>query len=111
MVGSYLQMHGFEVTLCDGGSSLWRAMKDVTPDLVVLDLNMPHEGGLSIVRDIKSKSNILIIMLTATASPIDQVVGLELGADDYIAKPCELRELVARIRSVLRGGGALVPHA
>jgi DNA-binding response OmpR family regulator len=106
MVGDYLKMHGFEVTLCDGGASLRQSMTSARPDLVVLDLNMPEEDGLSIVRDIKSKSNIPIIMLTATASPIDRVVGLELGADDYIPKPCELRELVARIRSVLRRGTA-----
>ena len=72
------------------------------PDLVVLDLNMPEEDGLSIIRDLKSRTNVPVIMLTATSSPIDRVVGLELGADDYIAKPCELRELMARIRSVLR---------
>jgi two-component system, OmpR family, response regulator len=63
---------------------------------------MPEEDGLSIIRDLKSRINVPVIMLTATASPIDRVVGLELGADDYIAKPCELRELMARIRSVLR---------
>jgi DNA-binding response OmpR family regulator len=63
---------------------------------------MPEEDGLSIIRDLKSRTNVPVIMLTATASPIDRVVGLELGADDYIAKPCELRELMARIRSVLR---------
>jgi len=102
MVGEYLKMHGFSVTLCDGGSSLRGVLDNETPDLVVLDLNMPEEDGLSIIRDLKSRSNIPIIMLTATASPIDRVVGLELGADDYIAKPCELRELMARIRSVLR---------
>src|SRR5215203_7436125 len=106
MVGDYLKMHGFEVTLCDGGASLRKAMADVTPDLVVLDLNMPEEDGLSIVRDLKTRSSVPIIMLTATASPIDRIVGLELGADDYIAKPCELRELVARIRSVLRRGAS-----
>src|SRR4029079_8125076 len=72
------------------------------PDLIVLDLNMPEEDGLSIVRDLKQRSRVPVIMLTGTASAIDRVVGLELGADDYIAKPCELRELVARIRSVLR---------
>ncbi len=63
---------------------------------------MPEEDGLSIIRDLKSRSNVPVIMLTATASLIDRVVGLELGADDYLAKPCELRELMARIRSVLR---------
>jgi two-component system OmpR family response regulator len=109
MVGDYLTMHGFEVTLCDGGSSLRHAMAGRKPDLVVLDLNMPEEDGLSIVRDLKARSPVPVIMLTATASLIDRVVGLELGADDYIPKPCELRELVARIRSVLRRGGPVAP--
>src|ERR1700743_3585173 len=102
MVGDYLKMHGFTVTLCDGGKSLRTAIEGSMPDLVVLGLNMPEEDGLSIVRDLKSRINVPVIMLTATASPIDRVVGLELGADDYVAKPCELRELMARIRSVLR---------
>ncbi|WP_438277180.1 response regulator [Nitrobacter sp.] len=102
MVGDYLKMHGFAVTLCDGGKSLREAIGAATPDLVVLDLNMPEEDGLSIIRDLKGHTNVPVIMLTATASPIDRVVGLELGADDYVAKPCELRELMARIRSVLR---------
>jgi DNA-binding response OmpR family regulator len=102
MVGDYLRMHGFEVTLCDGGKALRAAIAQQAPDLIVLDLNMPEEDGLSIVRDLKRQSSVAIIMLTATASPIDRVVGLELGADDYLAKPVELRELLARIRSVLR---------
>ncbi|WP_316205002.1 response regulator [Bradyrhizobium sp. SZCCHNS3004] len=102
MVGDYLKMHGFTVTLCDGGKSLRSAIDSGPADLVVLDLNMPEEDGLSIIRDLKNRTNIPVIMLTATASPIDRVVGLELGADDYVAKPCELRELMARIRSVLR---------
>ena len=110
MVGDYLKMHGFAVTLCDGGKSLRTAIADGSePDLVVLDLNMPEEDGLSIIRDLKSRGNVPIIMLTATASPIDRVVGLELGADDYVAKPCELRELMARIRSVLRRSGPARP--
>jgi DNA-binding response OmpR family regulator len=102
MVGDYLRMHGFKTTLCDGGTALRNLIKETKPDLILLDLNMPEEDGLSIVRNLKQQSRVPIIMLTATASPIDRVVGLELGADDYIAKPCELRELVARIRSVLR---------
>jgi two-component system, OmpR family, response regulator len=105
MVGDYLKMHGFAVTLCDGGKSLRKEIEGGMPDLIVLDLNMPEEDGLSIVRDLKSRSNVPVIMLTATASPIDRVVGLELGADDYLAKPCELRELMARVRSVLRRAG------
>ena len=101
MVGDYLKMHGFNVTLCDGGKSLRGAIESGVPDLVVLDLNMPEEDGLSIIRDLKSRTNVPVIMLTATASPIGRVVGLELGADDYVAKPSELRELMARIRELV----------
>ena len=104
MVGDYLRMHGYSVGLCDGGASLRAAIAQQAPDLIVLDLNMPEEDGLSIIRDLKKQMNVPIIMLTATASAIDRVVGLELGADDYLAKPCELRELLARIRVVLRRG-------
>jgi two-component system OmpR family response regulator len=111
MVGDYLRMHGFAVSLCDGGTSLRAEIAKQRPDLIVLDLNMPQEDGLSIIRDLKQKSDIPVIMLTATASPIDRVVGLELGADDYLAKPCELRELLARIRSVLRRAARAVAAA
>jgi len=109
LVGDYLRMHGFAVILCDGGKSLRETLGRQAADLVVLDLNMPEEDGLSIIRDLKTRSNIPVIMLTATASAIDRVVGLELGADDYLAKPCELRELLARVRSVLRRSGASTP--
>src|ERR1700761_6707242 len=80
MVGDYLKMHGFAVTLCDGGKSLRSAIETGSepPDLGVLDLNMPEEDGLSIIRDLKSRPNVPVITLTATASPIDRVVGLEL---------------------------------
>lgn len=102
MVGEYLGLQGFDVTLCDGGASLRRVLAVQTADLVLLDLNMPAEDGLSIVRFIKQTTVLPVILLTATASAIDRVVGLEMGADDYIAKPCELRELLARMRAVLR---------
>jgi two-component system, OmpR family, response regulator len=111
MVGDYLKLHGFEVTLCDGGKTLREAIAKKAPDLIILDLNMPEEDGLSIVRALKQHGSMPIIMLTATASPIDRVVGLELGADDYLAKPCELRELLARVRSVLRRSVAVPPPA
>jgi DNA-binding response OmpR family regulator len=112
-VSEYLRLHGFEVTTCDGGRSLRQVMARQVPDLIVLDLNMPEEDGLSIVRAVKQQIAVPIIMLTATASPIDRVVGLELGADDYLAKPCELRELLARIRVVLRrnAGPMMTPPA
>jgi two-component system, OmpR family, response regulator len=109
MIGDYLKMQGFEVTLCDGGKSLRAAVAKARPDLVILDLNMPEEDGLSLIRHLKQSGNVPIIMLTATASPIDRVVGLELGADDYLAKPAELRELLARVRSVLRRSAASPP--
>jgi two-component system, OmpR family, response regulator len=113
MVGDYLRMHGFTVTLCDGAVGLRATMAKGRADLIVLDLNMPQQDGLSVIRKLKQDSTVPVIMLTATASSIDRVVGLELGADDYIAKPCELRELVARVRSVLRraGPGTPVPAA
>ncbi len=102
MIGDYLAMNGLRVASCDGGAAFRDLLMRETPDLVVLDLNMPGEDGLSIVRFLKTETRIPVIMLTATASLVDRVVGLELGADDYLAKPCELRELLARIRSVLR---------
>ena len=102
MVADYLRLHGFAVTGCDGGASMRRALTQQRADLIVLDLNMPEEDGLSIIRSLKQQSAVPIIMLTATAGAIDRIVGLELGADDYLAKPCELRELLARVRSVLR---------
>ncbi|HEV7439435.1 MAG TPA: response regulator [Methylobacterium sp.] len=111
MIGDYLRLHGFDVALCDGGRALRSHLEGRTPNLIVLDLNMPEEDGLSIVRDLKARGTIPIIMLTATASAIDRVVGLELGADDYLSKPCELRELVARVRSVLRRAQGPAPRS
>src|SRR5262245_47912073 len=102
MAGDYLKMHGFTVTLCAAGTSLRARVARKLPALIARDPNLPEEDGLPIVRDLTQRSSVPIIMLTATASPIDRVVGLELGADDYLAKPCELRELLARVRSVLR---------
>src|SRR4051794_28434693 len=102
MIGEYLALHEYRVSLCDGGASLRELMSRDMPDLIILDLNMPEEDGLSIVRWMKQSTAVPVIMLTATASAIDRVVGLELGADDYLTKPCELRELLARIRTVMR---------
>jgi len=102
-VADYLGLHDFDVVALDGGAALRAEMARRVPDLVVLDLHMPGENGLSVLRWLKEdEGGVPVIMLTSTASPIDRVVGLELGADDYLAKPAELRELVARIRSVLR---------
>jgi DNA-binding response OmpR family regulator len=102
LIADYLALNGYGVKGFDGGPSFRAALDEAEPDLVVLDLNMPGEDGLSLVRFLKSERTVPIVMLTGTASLVDRVVGLELGADDYLAKPCELRELLARIRAVLR---------
>ena len=102
-VADYLELHAFRVARLDGGRALRSMLAAGRPDIVVLDLHMPDEDGLSLIRFMKEQHpHLPVIMLTSTASAIDRVVGLELGADDYLAKPAELRELVARIRSVLR---------
>lgn len=107
MVGEYLANHGFAIRLAGDGATL-RALLDQAPaDLILLDVNMPGEDGLTITRYLRQTCNVLIIMLTAAGEVIDRVVGLELGADDYIAKPFDLRELRARIGSVLRRAARL----
>lgn len=102
-LAEYLALHGLRVTVHDGGEALRAllATGDV-PDLVLLDLRMPGEDGLSLARHLRESTDAGIIMLTAIAEPVDRILGLELGADDYIAKPFELREVLARVRSVLR---------
>ncbi len=93
MVGDYLALQGFDVSALDGGAALRGLMAERPPDLVLLDLNMPDEDGLSLVRFVKGTSAVPVILLTATASPVDRAVGLERGADDHLTEPCDLREL------------------
>jgi len=98
-----------EVDLAGAGDQAIRAVSELPPDLIVLDLNLPVLSGVEVCRIVRSRpatSHIPIIMLTARATESDRVAGLELGADDYITKPFALRELVARVRAVLRRGGA-----
>ncbi len=102
-VGEYLELHGFEVSLADGGEALRAIMAAGKPlDLVILDLNMPGEDGLTIARYLREHSNVGIVILTAAGQTLDRIIGLEIGADDYMGKPFDLRELLARIKSVLR---------
>ena len=98
----YLSMQGFAVTAVDGGPALRRAVASHPVDLVLLDLNMPGEDGLSLTRYLRSETKAGVIMVTAAGESVDRILGLEMGADDYIAKPFDLRELLARVRSVLR---------
>ncbi|HWL70038.1 MAG TPA: response regulator [Geminicoccus sp.] len=101
-VADYLSLRGLQVTALDGGVALRELLAKSSIDLVLLDLRMPGEDGLSLARHVREHSDAGIIMVTAIAEPADRVLGLELGADDYIAKPFDLRELLARVRSVLR---------
>ena len=99
----YLEAAGFEVEWADrGDTGMELALADPPPDLVVLDLMLPGVDGLEITRRLRSEGRLPIIVLTARDDPVDRVVGLELGADDYITKPFNPRELVARVRAVLR---------
>lgn len=102
LVVEYLSGQGFEVQSLDGGPALRAAFAASPPDCVILDLVMPGEDGLSVLRWLRGGSDVPVIMLTSNDATADRVVGLELGADDYVAKPADLRELLARVRSVLR---------
>ena len=102
MLRRYLGRHGFDVEVAEDGARLRALIADGDFDLVVLDLNMPGEDGISLARYLRDNHDVGIIMLTAAAEVVDRIVGLEVGADDYVTKPFEPRELLARIKSVLR---------
>jgi len=101
-VQDYLELHGYRVTPADGGEALRAAVAEQDVDLVVLDINMPGEDGLSLARFLREQTDIPVVMLTAAGEVVDRIVGLEMGADDYLAKPVDLRELLARVKAVLR---------
>jgi two-component system phosphate regulon response regulator OmpR len=107
----YFEKEGFRVSAADGGGQLRKIMEEDGADLVILDLMMPGEDGLSLTSYLRQKSDAGVVILTGKGDTVDRVVGLELGADDYISKPFELRELLARIRSVLRRTGRVAPAA
>jgi two-component system, OmpR family, response regulator RegX3 len=100
-----LTREGFKVVVARDGAEALACFDDVAPDLVLLDVMLPKMSGLDVCRALRKKSNVPIIMVTARAGEIDTVVALEVGADDYVTKPYRLRELVARMRAVLRRGG------
>jgi len=107
LLREYLQKHDYRVTAAANGRDLRAAMNSTRPDLVILDLMLPGEDGLSLCRDLRAASNVPIIMLTARGEETDRIVGLEMGADDYLPKPFSPRELLARIKSVLRRARSL----
>lgn len=107
MVGDYLQRSGYGFAHAADGAQGLRALKSQPPDLVILDLMLPDADGLELCQRIKRESRAAVLMLTAKGDPMDRIVGLEIGADDYLPKPFEPRELLARIRAVLRRGQPL----
>ena len=102
LVNLYLTKEGFEVTMADRGDTALSAFRADAPDLILLDLMLPGMDGWQVCREVRKTSNVPIIMLTAKDETFDKVLGLELGADDYIVKPFDMKELVARIKAVLR---------
>ena len=107
LVAEYLTQHGYHVSTARDGAALHSALEADRPDLVVLDLMLPGEDGLSLCRDLRATSNLPVIVLTARREEIDRIIGIEMGADDYLGKPFNPRELLARIKSVLRRARAL----
>ena len=108
-LATYLNKHGYEISIAHNGEGMDKILLRVNVDLIVLDVMMPGEDGLSICRRLQEKNKIPVILLTALTDETDRIVGLEVGADDYLGKPFNPRELVARIKSVIRRS-EMVPH-
>jgi two-component system OmpR family response regulator len=102
LLSRYLGGHGFQVAAAGDGAQLRASMAGASPDLVLLDLGLPDEDGLSLLRHLHTQCRVPVIVVSGRAESVDRIVGLELGADDYVTKPFDFRELLARIRSVLR---------
>jgi two-component system OmpR family response regulator len=102
LLRDFLEKNGYRATAVPDGKSMRRVLEQSHVDLIVLDLMLPGEDGLTLCRELRAKSQIPVLMLTALAEEVDRVVGLEVGADDYLAKPFSPRELVGRIKAILR---------
>jgi two-component system phosphate regulon response regulator OmpR len=102
LLAEYLSTHGYEVALADCGEAMRAEIERAAPAVVLLDIGLPDEDGLSLARFLRERYQVGIIMITGADEVVDRVVGLEVGADDYITKPFDLREVRARLRSVLR---------
>ncbi|WBY00342.1 response regulator transcription factor [Ramlibacter tataouinensis] len=102
MLHDYLEGHGFDVDEAGSGPQMRRQLEHHLPDAVLLDIRLPGEDGLALARYLREHYDLGLIMVTASGDVVDRVVGLEIGADDYIAKPFDMRELLARLKSVLR---------
>ncbi len=102
LLQSYLGEQGFEVVAVEDGAAMRRALDEHGYDLVILDIMLPGDDGLALCRELRTRSRVPILMLTARGDELDRIIGLEMGADDYLPKPFHPRELLARIRSILR---------
>src|SRR3989454_4504246 len=111
LVRDYLEHGGFTVLVASDGPAALRTARTGRPDLIVLDLGLPGLDGLDVTRALRREGEVPIIMLTARTEETDKLVGLELGADDYLTKPFSPKELVARVRAVLRRGGGAAGRA
>ena len=109
LLAEYLDGNGCRTATAANGAEMSHVLDVSRVDLIVLDLNLPGEDGLTLCRNLRARSNLPVIMLTARSAPLDRILGLEMGADDYLPKPFEPRELLARIRSVMRRTQALPP--
>lgn len=98
----YFSLQGYQVKMANNGQQLKALLADFTPDIVLLDLNMPGDDGLTLTRYLREHTRAAVIIVTAASSQVDMIVGLEMGADDYVSKPFDLRALLARVKSVLR---------
>nr|WP_254262451.1 response regulator transcription factor [Marinobacterium weihaiense] len=102
LLSEYLRHEGYEVTLAHSGEAALQQLERTTPDLVVLDIMMPGISGLELLQQLRPRSAVPVLMLTGRGEAIDRILGLEMGADDYLSKPCHPRELSARIKAILR---------
>jgi two-component system phosphate regulon response regulator OmpR len=102
MLREYLSEHGYDVAEAGSGAEMRAALEQCVPQVVLLDLKLPGEDGLTLARHLRERHNLGIIMVTGQGDVVDRIVGLEMGADDYVAKPFDPRELLARLKSVLR---------
>ncbi|MEZ2218656.1 response regulator [Rhizobium sp. RCC_161_2] len=109
LLAKYLAKNGLRVSTANGGAEMRQQLRTATIDLVVLDIMMPGEDGLSLCRSLRQTSMVPIVLLTAVSDETDRIIGLELGADDYVTKPFNPRELLARIRALLRRANATAP--
>jgi two-component system OmpR family response regulator len=105
LLGDYLQSNGYRVSTAADGKAMWSLLERQRADLVVLDVMLPGEDGLVLCRQLRASSDVPVIMLTALGEDTERIIGLEMGADDYLGKPFNPRELLARIRGVLRRAG------